>query len=78
MDRGTELASIRKLRDLTSLGYLDAKLALCKYYAGGKYGGISQNQAAAFVKDMVQSTVPTNTQDCFLTSRELTPSMRYI
>lgn len=78
MDRGTELASIRKLRDLTSLGYIDAKLALCKFYARGKYGGISQHQAAMFVKDMVQSTVPTNTQDCFLTSRELTPSMRYI
>jgi hypothetical protein len=42
MERGTELASIRQLRDLTSLGYLDAKLALCKYYARGKYGGISQ------------------------------------
>ena len=78
MERGTELASIRQLRDLTSLGYLDAKLALCKYYARGKYGGISQQQAALFIKDLVQTTTPTNTQDCFLTSKELTPSMRYI
>ena len=78
MERGTELASIRQLRDITSLGYIDAKLVLCKYYAQGKFGGISQHQAAMFVKDLVQTTSPTNTQDCFLTSRELTPSMRFV
>ncbi|XP_052068580.1 cyclin-F-like isoform X1 [Mytilus californianus] len=78
MDKGTELTSIRELRDLTSLGYLEAKLTLCKYYAHGKYGGISQHQAAMFVKDLVQTTSPTNTQDCFQTSQELTQSMRYI
>ena len=78
-DKGGELESIRQLRDIASLGgHLDATLALCKSYAAGKYGGISYRQAAAFVREFVQSAKPTNLQDIFAWNVDITHSMRYM
>ena len=75
-DRARKLESIRQLREIAKMNNLDSKLSLCKMYANGMYGGITQSQAAMFVKDLVQSTTPSNTQECFKTSQELTTSMR--
>lgn len=77
-DRARNLQSIRQLREIAKMNNLDSKLSLCKMYANGMYGGISQSQAAMFVQELVQSTTPSNTQECFKTSQELTTSMRYI
>ncbi|KAL5018853.1 hypothetical protein ScPMuIL_004575 [Solemya velum] len=73
-DRAEELELIRQLRNISRTGNLDAKLSLCRYYASGKYGGISQNQAATFV----HSLSPCNVFDCLKDNDELTPSMRHI
>lgn len=75
-DRARNLQSIRQLREIAKMNNLDSKLSLCKMYANGMYGGISQSQAAMFVQELVQSTTPSNTQECFKTSQELTTSMR--
>ena len=75
-DKAGELECIRKLRDITSLEYLDAKLQLCKYYAVGKYGGFSKEKAMSFIQEFVHSVPPLNTQDSFKKSQELTASMR--
>ncbi|XP_062599123.1 cyclin-F-like isoform X1 [Saccostrea cucullata] len=77
-DRARKLESIRQLREIAKMNNLDSKLSLCKMYANGMYGGITKSQAAMFVRELVQSTTPSNTQECFRTSQELTTSMRYI
>ncbi|KAK3089144.1 hypothetical protein FSP39_001220 [Pinctada imbricata] len=77
-DRAGRLESIRQLRDIANMGHLDAKLTLCESYSRHVYGGITGQKAAMYVRDFVQSTTPTNTQECFQTSQELTASMRYI
>lgn len=77
-ERALELESIRELRDIASAGSLDAQLMLCRFYASGKYGGISYHQAAAFCRDLVQSSRPTSIHKVFQCSHELTPNMRYI
>ncbi|XP_061174985.1 cyclin-F-like isoform X2 [Saccostrea echinata] len=77
-DRARKLESIRQLREIAKMNNLDSKLSLCKMYANEMYGGITKSQAAMFVRELVQSTTPSNTQECFRTSQELTTSMRYI
>ncbi len=76
LDKAAELESMRQLRDVASMGCLNARLYLCKYYASGKYGGISHSQVAAFLKDVFQTTLPTGTHKTFQNHRDLTPSMR--
>lgn len=78
LDKASELECIRQLRDICNLGHIDSKLALCRYYAVGKYGGISQSKAMSFIRDFVQSVPALNTHESFQRSQELTPSMRYI
>ena len=64
------------MREIATMNNFDAKLSLCKMYANGEYGGITQKEAAMFVRELAQSTTPANTQDCLKTSPELTNSMR--
>ncbi|XP_067671880.1 cyclin-F-like [Haliotis asinina] len=78
LDKAAELESMRQLRDVASMGCLNARLYLGKYYASGKYGGISRSQVAAFLKEVFQTTSPTGTHRTFQNHRDLTPSMRYI
>ncbi|XP_045213462.1 cyclin-F-like isoform X2 [Mercenaria mercenaria] len=78
LDKAGELECIRKLRDICSLGHIDAKLELCKYYAVSKYGGICKSKAMSFIRDFVHSVPALNTQESFQRSQELTASMRYI
>lgn len=77
-DKAGELECIRKLRDISSLGHIDAKLELCKYYASSKYGGISKSKAMSFIRDFVHSVPALNTQESFQRSQELTASMRFV
>ncbi|KAL5019100.1 hypothetical protein ScPMuIL_004822 [Solemya velum] len=77
-DRADELQMLRQLRNVTRTGNLDAKLSLCKYYALGKYGGISHNQATTFVKDFIHNLTPSKVYESLKDNTELTPSMRYI
>ncbi|KAL5019099.1 hypothetical protein ScPMuIL_004821 [Solemya velum] len=77
-DRADELQMLRQLRSVTRTGNLDAKLSLCKYYALGKYGGISHDQATAFVKDFIHNLTPPRVYESLKDNTELTPSMRYI
>lgn len=77
-DKAGELECIRKLRDITSLDNIEAKLELCKYYAIGKYGGINKSKAMSFVQEFVHSVPALNTQESYQRSQGLTASMRYI
>lgn len=77
-DKAGELECIRKLRDVTGLGHIDAKLELCKYYSQGRYGGISKSKAMMFVQEFVHSVPALNTQESYQRSQGLTASMRYI
>ncbi|WAQ97413.1 CCNF-like protein [Mya arenaria] len=78
LDKAGELEVIRKLRDICTLGQLEARLELCKYYSVAKYGGISRTKAMTFIREFVHSVPALNTQESFQRSQELTPSMRYI
>ena len=78
LDKAGELEIIRKLRDICTMDYLEAKLELCNYYAVGKYGGLSRAKAMSFIRETVHSNPALNTQESFQRSQELTPSMRYI
>ena len=71
----TELESIRALRDVVSKENLDSVLHLCRFYAQGKYGGITEQHAAAFVQDFIQSSKPTRVAEIYKNT-ELTHSMR--
>ena len=71
-----KLESIRQLQEIAKMNNLDSKLLLCNMYANEEYGGITPKEAAMFVQELVQSTTPANTQECFKTSPELTTSMR--
>ncbi|XP_050393058.2 cyclin-F isoform X1 [Patella vulgata] len=78
LDTATELTSIRELRDVTSMGCLDASLTLCDFYSRGIYGGIHRSQAAAYMKETFQSSVPSGTHKIFKSSTNLSQAMRYI
>ena len=75
-DKAGELESIRKLRDICSLGFIDAKLELSRLYAVSKFGGIPKSSAMSFIREFVHSVPALNTQECFQRSQELTSSMR--
>ncbi|XP_013409126.1 cyclin-F [Lingula anatina] len=77
-DVASQLKSIRMLRDIANKGQLEAQLSLCHLYADGKYGGISEAQAAGFMKEFVQSTKPSDIHDIFRWNYDITNSMRYI
>ncbi|KAI0214735.1 Cyclin-F [Lamellibrachia satsuma] len=76
-DLSAELQCLRELRDVASLGHIDAQLALCRCYARHQYGGIAPHHATAFVCHFLQSLPPSDLQSVMKT-RDLTPSMRYI
>lgn len=76
-DLSAELQCLRELRDVASLGHLDAQLALCRCYSRHQYGGIAPQHATAFVCKFMQSLPPSDLQSV-MRSRDLTPSMRYI
>ncbi|ESO84228.1 hypothetical protein LOTGIDRAFT_108005 [Lottia gigantea] len=77
-DTASELNSIRELRDISSMGCLDATLTLCDFYSHGKYGGIAQSRAASFMRETFQSSTPTGTHKIFRGSNNLSQAMRYI
>ena len=69
--------SVRMLRETAQLGYVEATLHLSQYYVLGYYGGISYDRAAAYVRDFIQSSKPTNISKIFHFTK-LTHSMRYV
>jgi len=77
VDRGTELQSVRELRTIALRGDMSARLALCRLYAAGKYGGCARQQAVNYVREFVQSSSVLDV--CAMYSgTELTHSMRSV
>ena len=77
LDKGGELKSMRAMRNVAKLGYLESQLTLCHAYVSGKYGGYTHQQAADFVRNFVQSSQPTNVHDIYKNNKnELNHSMR--
>jgi len=77
VDRATEIQALRELRDIASVGELEATLEVCRMYTKGKFGGISSNQAKLFVQDFYQQSKPSHIHSIYR-NKELTHSMRYI
>ena len=75
-DKGTEVQSIRELRDIAKSDCLEAQLALCKAYVNGVLGAYTWPQAAGFIRDWVQRSRVTNTMHIY-SNKELTHSMRW-
>jgi len=76
-DLSAELQCLRELRDVASLGHIDAQLALCRCYSRRQYGGIAPHHATAYVCNFMQSLPPSDLQ-AVMRSWDLTPSMRYV
>ena len=75
LDRSQELQSLRELRDVANLGYLESQLTLCRSYVLGHHGGIRVSQAIAYVKDFLQKSQPTHVDQIY-EYQQLTHSMR--
>ena len=89
-DKAAELHSVRELRDIASLGDLDAQLALCRYYCTSQYstgkgqyasqdpcGQYSRLQAVQSVRSFIQSSTPSNAHLIFTYHPEITNTMRW-
>ena len=71
-----ELECIRQLRGVLSGGDLfDAQLELCRAYALGHYGGISEGQALAYIRHTMDQAKPVYTERIFKL-QDLNPDSR--
>ena len=74
--REDELEGIRQLRRVLSTGDLfEAQLELCRAYALGHYGGISEGQALAYIRHTMDQAKPVYTERIFAL-QELNPDSR--
>jgi len=77
VDRSTEIQSVRELRSIATLGNTSARLALCRLYAAGRFGGCARQQALSYVREFIQSSAVLDVGPVY-SGKELTHSMRSV
>ena len=74
--REDELEYIRQLRGILFTGDLfEAQLELCRAYAMGFYGGISEGQALGYIRQTMDQAKPSYTERMFAL-QDLSPDSR--